>query len=384
MDGKEVCDATVEAKSESCKSKGVSKAKLSQYLGEVNKFEDVDAAMAKVFEEISDDDALKRTIKNIEAIFEQEDFSYVAPPVPQQPICSDKMGVRKRLKKIQRYIDSFEYNHIGREFIHVHKNRPSNRIMEIAREILAQAWPIKCLEAVAVGVLLTKDMPEVTRFALRFKSRVDGHTYWHIVLGLKYNNKFGCLGLSRRSTLGPRDVRYETLSELVYSYREAYEEVGHKVRKITVGLPYEYDSKSVNHVYWAVLVCGVPKKMDWQPAMKVIDLFGKNLRKMDADLRRAGCLTLPDTVWIDNVNELHFIPPSHQQKLKEAEATNANSPVRGTGVKAISKLKSRRNGGTAEGSQPAKKSTSRTRDKKKKTERDTVQVKDNARAALGV
>jgi len=43
--------------------------------------------------------------------------------------------------------------------------------METAKRIIKKALPIKCLEAVIVGTLLTRDIMQVTRFPLRFKSK---------------------------------------------------------------------------------------------------------------------------------------------------------------------------------------------------------------------
>ena len=49
-----------------------------------------------------------------------DDFEFtVAPPKPVEPVFSESMGVRRRIKKIQQYMKSFQYNHIGSEFTHV-------------------------------------------------------------------------------------------------------------------------------------------------------------------------------------------------------------------------------------------------------------------------
>ena len=127
----------------------------------------------------------------------------------------------------------------------------------MARYILRKALPIKCLEAVVLGSYLTRDIEKIVRFPLRFKSkyvgqivlckgcvesrcclnfhdrsvlpfflktvslvgalacfvlyvrscffsacdssfllcRVGGHTFWHIVLGIRTpEGKFGALG----------------------------------------------------------------------------------------------------------------------------------------------------------------------------------------------
>ena len=57
------------------------------------------------------------------------------------------------------------------------KDRPFSRIMDTAREVLREALPIKCIEAVFLGALLTAGWEGVHRMPLRFKSMVNGQTY---------------------------------------------------------------------------------------------------------------------------------------------------------------------------------------------------------------
>jgi hypothetical protein len=63
-------------------------------------------------------------------------------------------------------------------------------------------------------------------------------------------------GMSRRSTLAYRPLHTTTLSDLVTSYRNAYEEVGHSVKKITVGLPFDtYERSGMKGVYVCMCIC---------------------------------------------------------------------------------------------------------------------------------
>lgn len=258
------------------------------------------------------------------------------------------------------------------------KNKPASSVSEVGRLIIKRSWPIKCLETIALGVLLTKDMKDVVRFPIRFKSKVDGHTYWHIILGLKYNNKFGCLGLSRRYTLAGRDLKFDKLDVLVQSYFEAYEEVGHKVRKMTVGLPISHNTSS-NFISWHFLKIPIPKKTDWQAAFETIEEFGKQIQKIQEHVLRSGNLgcPLPNTLWQPDTCECLFIPPSRAAKM------NKDSPIRGGGIKAITKLKARRASDTS-GSPKARKKSKKAKRKDKQKDVKTSNRNGDGRAALGV
>jgi len=273
---------------------------------------------------------------------------------------------------------SFQYNHIGSEFTHVNKGKPVSSVLDVGRMIVHKSWPIKCMEAVALGLLLTKEMTNVVRFPLRFKSKVDGHTYWHIVLGLKYNNKFGCLGLSRRHTLAGRDIKYDKLDDLFLSFKEAYEEVGHRVRKMTIGLPIRHETTS-NSIFWHFLKIPVPKKTDWQPAFELIESFGKQITKIQEHFIRSGMLgcALPNSIWLPDTCECLFIPPSRAAKM------NKDSPIRGGGIKAIAKLKARRTSDAA-GSPTAKKKAKRGKKKEKERQLKDKPPNSDGRSALGV
>ncbi len=49
--------------------------------------------------------------------------------------------------------------------------------MDTAREVLREALPIKCIEAVFLGGLLTAGWEDLQRLPLGFKSAVNGETY---------------------------------------------------------------------------------------------------------------------------------------------------------------------------------------------------------------
>jgi hypothetical protein len=51
--------------------------------------------------------------------------------------------------------------------------------MDTAREVLREALPIKCIEAVFLGALLTAGWEGTARMPLGFKSGVNGETHRH-------------------------------------------------------------------------------------------------------------------------------------------------------------------------------------------------------------
>lgn len=53
---------------------------------------------------------------------------------------------------------------------------------------------------------LTNTITNVERFPIGFKSMFDGRKYYHIVLGLYYNGKFGAIGISRRKDLMDKPI----------------------------------------------------------------------------------------------------------------------------------------------------------------------------------
>lgn len=89
--------------------------------------------------------------------------------------------------------------------------------METAKLMVAYALPIKCMESVIVAIYLTNHVRALVRFPISFKSCHNGTYYYHIVLGLIFDGKFGAAGLSRKSNLmGPTQcaqqlTKYEAL-----------------------------------------------------------------------------------------------------------------------------------------------------------------------------
>ena len=205
---------------------------------------------------------------------ELESLGLSAPPKPELPANFDRLPLPRRLSAAQAFIDALTYNHVAQPstFFSVDKRRPLGRILETARCIERDALPIKCVEAVFLALRLTSEWRDVDRVPAAFKTAVaftDGagkrrrRCHRHIVLLIRRRreratdasersvgvgvgsanaeptdrSEFGALGISRRASLAHRPMRYGSVSEILTSYREAYEDIGHAVLKVRVGLP---------------------------------------------------------------------------------------------------------------------------------------------------
>ena len=204
-------------------------------------------------------------------------------------------SVEERLCRVQTVICALQYNHTGMEFFRVDKRRAYRALMETARQILAEALPIKCLEAVVLGAYLTNgwltgsrtqstlhlpaSASTVDRFPLVFESCCQGNTYKHIILVVHYLKKpaqaehvestsssisisslhrYGALGLSRRTDLMYRPPSFSSLSALVDSFLRAYAGHLHSVVRVHIGLPFPQSPSSTQTVLWNVFQIALP------------------------------------------------------------------------------------------------------------------------------
>ena len=87
------------------------------------------------------------------------------------------------------------------------------RLMENAKEIIAESLPIKCLEAVVLALYMTSTLTKTQRFSISFKSDFHGTSYRHVVLGVLSQSLYGALGMSRR-----RDLMFKPLQYKVSEY----------------------------------------------------------------------------------------------------------------------------------------------------------------------
>lgn len=99
-------------------------------------------------------------------------------------------------------------------------------LVEAAKEIITESLPIKCLEAVILGLYLTIPLETVERFPLSFHSHFLRRTYRHVVLGVYHAGRYGALGMSRRQDLMYKELKYKVICCLVIIYKKNVINIG--------------------------------------------------------------------------------------------------------------------------------------------------------------
>ena len=191
---------------------------------------------------------------------------------PARPVVPAKLGrlmPRARLRAVQAVISGLQYNHTPEGYFNLNKRRPFTRVMDTAREILREALPIKCLEAVFLGLHLTCGMEDFVRIPVSFKTRVEGRVYRHIVLAVRHvpSGRFGALGLSRREELMFKDLSYASMSALLDDFLAAYEKWWHEVLKVWVGLPASHEAFDQTPVCWRFRSVHPASEDEWREAV---------------------------------------------------------------------------------------------------------------------
>uniref|UniRef100_A0A1I8HZR8 Vasohibin 1 n=1 Tax=Macrostomum lignano TaxID=282301 RepID=A0A1I8HZR8_9PLAT len=126
-------------------------------------------------------------------------------------------------------------------------------LMEDAKQMIKESLPIKCLEAVVLGIYLTNKIEDLTRFAIGFKSAFNGHVHRHVVLGLYSKGMFGALGISRRDDLMYKPLTFkQTLTELIMEYKAAYQRHWHKLKQVKIGMAIGKNPHSFEPLPWKV------------------------------------------------------------------------------------------------------------------------------------
>ncbi|XP_035024789.1 tubulinyl-Tyr carboxypeptidase 1 [Hippoglossus stenolepis] len=180
-------------------------------------------------------------------------------PVPSVPTYQPTTAVPQHLEAIQKYIRDLQYNHTGTQFFEIKKSRSLTALMDIAKEMTREALPIKCLEAVILGIYLTNNMPGVERFPLSFKSQFSGNHFRHIVLGLHSRGRFGALGTSRREDLMFKPLKFRSLMDLVQDFDGAYKGYWHTLHKVKIGQYVSHNPHSVAQIEWKHSILDVDK-----------------------------------------------------------------------------------------------------------------------------
>ncbi|XP_044243763.1 tubulinyl-Tyr carboxypeptidase 2 isoform X4 [Ursus arctos] len=183
------------------------------------------------------------------------------PSVPQVPNYRLSMTIPDWLQAIQTYMKTLQYNHTGTQFFEIRKMRPLSGLMETAKEMTRESLPIKCLEAVILGIYLTNGQASIERFPISFKTYFSGNYFHHVVLGIYCNGRYGSLGMSRRAELMDKPLTFRTLSDLIFDFEDSYKKYLHTVKKVKIGLYVPHEPHSFQPIEWKQLVLNVSKML---------------------------------------------------------------------------------------------------------------------------
>ncbi|CAG2215043.1 VASH [Mytilus edulis] len=157
------------------------------------------------------------------------------------------------------------------------KNRPISGLMDLAREMIKESLPIKCLEAIILGIFLTNGMLGVERFPISFKSVFNGNVHRHVVLGIYYSGRWGTIGMSRREELMYKPLVFKSLADLMFDYEKSYNLFYHEVKKMKIGLPAPHDPHSYEFINWKTLTL-TPGKQNKKEMTKDLEHMAKEIR----------------------------------------------------------------------------------------------------------
>ena len=204
------------------------------------------------------------------------------PPAPKLPVIPTFRTVTKmgeKLRRLQEFIESFEYNYTGKNYFNVRKDRPLIKVMDTCRHIVKEALPIKCVEGTFLAMYLTAGM-ELDRVPLSFKTQMSGHVFRHIVLAVRGpDGMWGALGLSRKRGLMYKKMEFLSLSALYLDFKKHYEEVMHQIIKVRVGLCVEHNILSLNPVCWRYLSIRT-METDEARVCTMLDEHSSNMKRM--------------------------------------------------------------------------------------------------------
>ncbi|XP_066550809.1 tubulinyl-Tyr carboxypeptidase 1 [Amia ocellicauda] len=235
-------------------------------------------------------------------------------PTPSVPTYQPSTTIPHRLEAIQRYIRDLQYNHTGTQFFEIKKSRPLTALMDIAKEMIRESLPIKCLEAVILGIYLTNSMPGVERFPLSFKTQFSGNYFRHIVLGVHCGGRFGALGTSRREDLMYKPLEYRTLGDLVQEFDSAYRGYWHTLKKVKIGQYVSHDPHSVEQIEWKHSILDVDKLSPEE--------FRKELERHARDMRLKIAKAAPPSPTKDRKRDMgspHRGPSSPMRRNSRGE-----------------------------------------------------------------
>jgi hypothetical protein len=226
----------------------------------------------------------------LEKIFKGDNSTKLPiPPFPPPPWEPDAYAgavlqgakLLDRLRQIQKFIERLQYNYTSLELFTKRKDRGWRHVISTARQIIRDSLPIQCVEACFVGACLTCGIKGLTRLPLSFKSTLEGTTHRHIVMAVQWGQKWGAIGISRRSQLMWKELRYNSLSELVQEFSRSYSDCWHELLSVRIGFPFPHSAASSAPIKWSVLHAARNAATgDWTEALTRIDSFMKCLPKL--------------------------------------------------------------------------------------------------------
>ena len=172
---------------------------------------------------------------------------------------------------------------------------------EVARKIIEDSLPIKCLEAIVLGIYLINEISypnmsftnNLEKFTIGFKSVSNGNIHRHVVLGVydQSAGMYGALGMSRRSSLGSKQLKYKTLTHLLLDYIESYASFLHKVKRIKIGMPLAYSNRSFESIKWNGCTI-TPNKDDLNDWQRLVEKHSRSIRQAYVVKQNSSFLSL--------------------------------------------------------------------------------------------
>ncbi|CAF0723962.1 unnamed protein product [Adineta ricciae] len=217
----------------------------------------------------------------------------LCPEPPYHIASNTRLKVHEKLQQIQNYIYRLEYNYTGMQFFDLNPTRSIYGLMDTTRQMMTESLPIKCFEAFLIGLYLTTGIIGLDRFNISFKTRFNSIIYRHVVLGVKYQQFYGALGISRREDLAYKslDGKYEHFSELIDDFICAYKRYGHTVLRVRIGLPIIHDLKSFLTINWKVLTI-LPSKTDKSEYDRELNKITRIWRQVDMHMTYKSVVSL--------------------------------------------------------------------------------------------
>ncbi|KAK2960185.1 putative Vasohibin [Blattamonas nauphoetae] len=234
-------------------------------------------------------------------------------------------------KPTHRY--SFGYNRIRRTFYPTDKYVPFSTILNGANVMIHSRLPIQCLEAVFLAIYFLFDVPKLTAIPVGFKSIGPSKSHKHIVLFLKHKKKFGSIGLSRKDTLGTKPIEFSSFSDVLYNFKKCYEDIGHQLKCVRIGLPIPPTIPPTREIVWKALKVDTLHS-DPKTLSKLLDSFAKHASDISRRFYGRDTYSLPIPNPLPNkLRLIAYLPrrryltsfPRELESLPEKQPTHTRS-----------------------------------------------------------